>query len=150
MSIKDFAKNLYMKTFDTNETNLMGSFKALKNGELKYVRALLYVHGALAGTEKVRIKIYSDSLYENLLYVSDWSPLQDTEWLGWLRFDFHRENINKNIEYWIAAEITGYTRNADLMYVAQSFDFPWPVYENGEDYFYNHPLAFQLFMYAAR
>jgi hypothetical protein len=147
MSIYDFAKQQYFKTFNTGEINTMGAFKVSENGELKYIRSLFYIHGVLTGTEKIRLKICTDSNYSNVLYTSGWSTLLQSNYYGWIRFDFARENLNKTCTYYVYAEIADYTRNADSFYICQAYDYPWPVYDNSEGSFYNHPLAMQIFCY---
>lgn len=160
MAFKDFANVQYIKTIDTGEAPRMGTFQVAVNGELQYMRVKPYIKGTLSGTEKIRLKIYSDSAFSSLLYTSSWSNIYDVldedgsavtgDWIGWIRVDFNRENINKNMAYYVVAELTGYTRNADDFYIGLAHDFPFPIYDNGESLFYNHPLAFEIFTYTER
>lgn len=152
MSFYDFAKQLYCKTLDDGEIARMGSFSLLVSNELKYMRVLLFINGDIAGTERLRLKIFSDPLHTSLMYTSEWSSLSDisnigTYWLGWLRITFNRESLNKNLTYYLSAEVDGYTRVGGSFYIGLMFDFPWPIYDNNEDIFYDHPLAMQLFGY---
>lgn len=150
MSLKDFAKVQYVKTIDTSEVIKIGSFKDISNGELAHIRLLFYIKGLLSGTEKFRTKVYSDAGFTQLLYTSSWSDFSTASvgnWLGWIRSDFARENINKNLTYYVSCELTGYTRNADTFYIGVARDWPWPIYDNSENLFYNHPYAMQLFTY---
>ena len=54
-------------------------------------------------TEKIRTKFYSDVYRTNLLYTSDWRNLSDIgtsgNWFGFIRTDFHGENLNKYLTY---------------------------------------------------
>lgn len=160
MGFLDFAETQYIKTIDTGEQPRMGTFKVTQNSELKYMRVKPYIQGTLVGTEKIRLKIYSDTTFTSLLYTSSWSNLYEVvdengdvatgDWLGIIRIDFNRENLNKNITYYVVAELTGYTRNADTFYIGLSYDFPFPIYDNGQSLYYNHPIAFEIFTYIER
>lgn len=157
MAFKDFASTQYCKTIDTGELVRLGSFQETTNGFLAHIRAMLVIRGVtnLAGTEKIRLKIFSDVGFSSLLYTSEWSNLSDitglgsADWIGWIRCDFNKHPINKNLVYYVAAELTGYTRNADIFWCGLNYDFPFPVYDNSENLFYDHPLAMQIFSYKA-
>ena len=160
MGFLDFADTQYIKTIDTSETPNMGSFSVTDNGELKYMRVKLFVNGTLGGTEQIRLKIYSDAALTSVLYTSDWSEISNItdengviatgDWFGWIRMDFNRESINKNLTYYVEAEFNNYTRNLDTYYLGLAHDFPFPVFDNGQSLFYNHPLAFEIFTYIER
>jgi hypothetical protein len=151
MAFNEFADTLYCKTFDTDEIVRMGSFQVAESLELQYIRLLIYINGTIAGTERIRLRVYSDSGFSNVLYTSDYSSMSSitglsTRFLGWVRFSFDREHINKNITYYLTAEIDNYTF-AEPFYIGAMYDFPHPIYDNSENLFYDHPIAFQLFGY---
>ena len=160
MSFTDFAETQYIKSIDTSETPRMGSFKVATSGELKYMRVKLYVNGTLGGSEQIRLNICGDAACTSALITSDWSDISDIvdedgvattgNWLGWVRIDFSRENINKNITYYVSAEFNNYTRNAETFWLGLSYDFPYSIYDNSESLFYNHPLAMEIFTYIER
>ena len=151
MAFKNFSEYLYIKTFDDDENARFGSFKTQDNLELEHIRTVAYIRGTLAGTEKMRLKIYSDIAFQNLMFCSDWLNFSDIEiqkdYLFYLRFDFGRQNINKKNKYYVTGEISNYARNGNDFYVGIAHDFPHPVYENSENLFYNHPLTMQIFGY---
>ena len=151
MAFKNFSEYLYIKTFDNDERARFGSFQTQDNMELGHIRTVAYINGTLAGTEKMRLKVYSDLGFNNLMFISDWSNFSDLEkikdYLFYLRFDFDRQNINKNNKYHVACEIANYNRNGDIFYIGIAHDFPHPVYDNSENLFYNHPLVMQIFGY---
>jgi len=151
MAFKNFSEYLYIKTYDNAENARFGSFQTQDNMELGHIRTVAYIRGTLSGTEKMRLKVYSDVGYRNLMFVSDWSNFSDIEiqkdFLFYLRFDFDRQNINKNNRYHVTGEIADYTRNGNDFYFGIAHDFPHPVYDNSEDLFYNHPLVMQIFGY---
>jgi len=144
---------------DTSEKINTGGFKVTENGELGSMRVLLHINGvsSLAGSEELVLTLYSDAALTKPVYVSSASTIaaiaavDDTfgnneNWVGWLRFDFARENINKNIYYYPGIEANNYTRVADF-WMGFSYDFPAPVYDNGESSFFKHNLAYQIFTY---
>lgn len=160
MAFKDFAETQYIKTIDTGESPRLGSFQVLENGELKHVRVKLFIKGNFSGNEQIRLKVYSEPTFQSLLYTSNWSNINQVvdengntvtgNWLGWIRIDFNEENINKNMTYYLEAEFANYTRNSDTYYLGLAHDFPFPIYDNNEPLFYNHPLAFELFLLTER
>lgn len=160
MSFYDFSAEQYVKTIDTSETIRMGSFQVATSLELAHIRILLFIHGvtSLGGSEQVRLKIYTDQYYESstLLYTSSWATVSDitnlgvADWIGWITIDFDRENLNKNQAYYVLAEFQNYTRNSETFYFGLSHDFPWPIYDNSENLFYDHPLAMAIFGYKER
>lgn len=155
MAFQDFSETLYIKTMDTGEEIRVGSFATANNMELKYIRLTLYIDGATPTNEQIRMKIYSDSGFSSLLYTSDWSTLSDitgvsSRWLGWVRVDFNRENINKNKTYYATIESQNYTRILGTYDIGFAYDFPYPLYDNSENLFYNHPIQTQIFGYINR
>lgn len=160
MAFKDFSEEQYIKTINTGETPRLGTFKVLTSGELVYMRVKLYINGLFGGSEQVRLKINSDTAYSSALYTSDWSEISEVvdendaaitgNWLGWIRIDFNNENINKNLTYYVSAEFANYTRNAGTFYLGLAYDFPYSIYDNSENLFYNHPLAMELFLRVER
>lgn len=160
MSFYDFSAEQYVKTIDTGESIRMGNFQVASALELAHIRVLLFIHGvtSLSGSEQIRLKIYSNQYYysSTLLYMSSWANINDitnlgsVDWIGWITIDFARENINKNFVYYVEAEFQNYTRNSETFYLGLSHDFPWPIYDNSEDLFYDHPLAMAIFGYKER
>ena len=155
MSFEQFADLQYVKTIDISEEPRMGSFNVVNDLELQYIRVLLFISGSTVGNERIRLKIYGDMGSNNILYTSNWSNINDisglsTYWLGYIRVDFNRENINKDTDYYVRAELDNYTRNGDTFFIGLCHDFPFPIYDNGQDLFYEHPLAMQIFGYQDR
>ena len=155
MAYQDFADEQYFKTIDTSETPVMGTFQTADNIELQYIQVIIWIQDvtALGGSEQIRLNIYSEDTYTALLYQSNWRSISDItnlgsqNWTGLLRIDFNRENINKNLTYYVRAELQNYTRNADDFWIGLSHDFPFPIYDNGESKFFDHPLAMEIHGY---
>lgn len=150
MSIYQFPNQLYIQPFTQGEDLRMGSFQLVESMELQYIRTQLHIYNQAITTQRVRIKIYGDQDYTDLLYTSSWADLSGANasnyWLGYIRVSFNRENLNKNITYYAAIEIGNYTFSSSS-FIGPTFDFPWPVYDNGAPNFFNHPLTMQIFGY---
>src|SRR4051812_41488192 len=103
MSFYDFSAEQYVKTIDTGESIRMGSFQVVSAIELAHIRVLLYISAvtSLAGSEQIRLKIYTDEFYatSTLIYTSDWADISDIsnlgtiDWIGWITIDFARFNL---------------------------------------------------------
>lgn len=153
MAFTDFSEDQYVRTFNSTGDIRLGAFSSASNLELKHIRLSAYLNGVsnLGGSERIRIKIYGESSYASPLYTSDWSSISSitnlgsTNWIGWIRIDFNNEPINKNLTYYAAAEIGNYTRNGDTFYVGLNYDFPFSIYDNSQDFFYDHPVSMSIF-----
>lgn len=156
MSIKNFSNVQFVKSVDTGEEVRCGRFQLQSSGELGAVRNLVYVQGTLAGTERMRTKFYSDANHTKLLYTSDWSPYLTSaltgDWIGFLKTEYNKENINASLSYYIGVEFDGYTRNGETFYIGVCRDFPYPIYKITPTplWFYQHPLATQVFAWIER
>jgi hypothetical protein len=152
MAFLDFSDNQYIKFADTGEDIRMGGFSTVNNMELKHIRTTIYIDGAIPTTERMKIEIHGHIGVQSLLYTSDWANLADIanvsdRWLGWIRIDFNREPINKDVTYYPKIVLDNYTAIAGSFRIGFAYDFPFPVYDNSQDLFYNHPIAMQIFGY---
>lgn len=158
MSILQFAEYQMIKTIDTSETVEIGQFKPLKHGELKWTRLLIYKHGSIGGSESLTCHwhtsselgtSYATSSAVLLSTVENSSNLNTSgDWFAWIRFVFNRENLSKNISYYLSLQASNYTRNGDTYYIGMPFDYPYPHHtvSLGRTYT-DYPLAFQVFTY---
>ena len=152
MAFQDFADTQYIKTVDTGEEVRIGYFNVQESILLKYIRLTVYINGAKPTTEKLKIELHLDSNYSSLYATSDWTELASIAddmttnyWIGWVRVDFNREPINSNITYYPKIIFDNYTRNyVTEYYIGVAVDFPFPIYDNEEDYFYRHPIQTQF------
>ncbi|MGD8787790.1 MAG: hypothetical protein PVJ60_10225, partial [Phycisphaerales bacterium] len=97
MAITGFPANNAFKVLNTGVEEDLGTLQPGVNQELKYIRLWVYIHGTYGGSETLTLKLYSPN--GTLLHTSDTVTLSGitnigTNWLGWLRFDFNRENIS--------------------------------------------------------
>jgi hypothetical protein len=160
MSIKNFSRDKYIKTFDSDEEIRLGGFSLASgnSGPLGKIRVFMYIQDftALSGNESMAMKIYTSTNYENAYITSDTALLSnitfDTSdplkvgFLGYLTFDFNNEYINSNFTYYPTVAISNYTPNGDNFYIGLAYDYPDPIYDNGGTFFYNHPIAMQIYL----
>lgn len=148
MSINQFSNQLYMQPLTDGETMKVGSFQVQSNMELTHIRTLLYFNNLIPVNQQIRFKVYADSLYSDLLYTSSWALLSQvpctSNWLGYVRIDFAGENLNKNLTYYVLCETQNYTYSVSS-YLALTYDFPFPVYDNTLPAFTDHPFVMQIF-----
>lgn len=114
------------------ETTGMGGLQVDDDTELKHIVVPFYVHGALAGNEKLQVVLYRDSDLSSEVVSSDWAALSDAGitddyWLGRLRFDFQRTWLLDSQRYWAAVKTSGYTRDGDTSYLGYIVDAPLEV-----------------------
>lgn len=156
MAFKDFSNIQYIKTIDTGEEIRMGGFKVASNSEIEYMRPTIYINNGTITNEEMRVNIYSDYGTTSKIFSSSWTKLSDISgmttlyWIGWVRVDFNREPLNKYIWYYPAIELRNYTRVFGGLYIGAAYDFPFPKYDNGQPYFYRHPLQLEIFGYSRR
>jgi len=139
MAYGQFPETLLVKSIDTSETVELGQFQPTANGEIAHIRAHMFKHGTIGGSESVTISIHTSSDLTTAYATSDavtFATIQNSsnlnttgDWIGWFRFDFNRENLNKNQTYYVSCTLTNYTRNSDTYYAGLVYDFPYPTYD---------------------
>lgn len=158
MAFRHFSEYQYIKVMDTSELIKLGGFKLSSSNEISAIRVLTFINGTLGGSEQLRINIYSDVGHSKKIFHSNWTSLNGTisdengtiitgNWFGLLRFDFNRENINKNIFYYASVESQSYNRNGDTFYLGFAHDYPYSRYSQGANAAYEANIAFEIFGY---
>jgi len=147
MAYLQFPKQLLMKTFDTGERVELGGFQTTDNQELRHIRVNLFQNGTPGGLEELTLNLHTSNDFTGTYASSNTVLMSDvTDNLSWVRFDFARPNINKNLTYFATMTTANYTRNADVFYIALAYDFPFPIYTAGANTnFTDHLLASQVF-----
>jgi hypothetical protein len=157
MSVQDFAKTQFIKSFNTGEQVKKGGFRINQDGEWGVLGHIIYIHGTLSGSERIRSKIYSDVDHQNLLYTSDWTNISETQkisgsagWFGYIRNDLNGKINGVLYTMWVWNLITTPERNT--FYIGLTRDFPFPIYKITPTpaYFYEHPLATQIWIWVYR
>lgn len=111
----------------------IGSFQVASAMDLTHIVTHIYIKGALAGSERMRLKIFGNNRYDTPTAVSDWARLSDIEglnggdWLGYIRLDFSGQPLNPNYYYFMRMETQNYTRNGDTHYIAINMDYAVPL-----------------------
>ena len=126
------------KVFETDEVVSGGGATFAADQQLADIVLDLYVLGTLAGTERLRALIYTDSALAKLYATSAWSALADASvdtssgaWLGQLRFAFSPAvHLDAGALYYIAFEIDSYTRSGETLYIAAAYDWPLSINTN--------------------
>ncbi len=160
MSVYDFNRDQYVFILDSNTSQHMGSFKTQDKMELGSIRVGLFLKGIqnFTGNESFKLKIYTESSLTNLLYESNTTLISDisnsdinfsgyNNWYGLVSCEFDRPNINPELTYHLAFEVMNYTRT-NTEHIALFFDYPYPIYDNGQPYYYERSLAFQIYGYS--
>lgn len=160
MAFKQFNDYQLIKTIDTSEVLEIGQLTPKNNGELKYIRLCLFKHGTLSPVNiTLTCKIHTSSDLTAVYAASTAVTLIDVEgadylntsgdWISWVRFDFDRPNINKNISYYVSLTTANYTRNSDTFYIGCAYGYPYPTYDPDTNInnFTDGPLAMQWFSY---
>lgn len=147
MAFKNFAALQQVKVIETGELVQAGGITLGKSQDLANIVVAVYKQGAHAGTEKLRVKLFTDQAMTKLYATSAWSavaaiPGIGTNWIGWLRFDFAGEHLNGQLQYWVGVETTGYTRNGNTFYLSLLRD--WGLGQSG------NPAAASLAVYGLR
>lgn len=143
----------------TSEKLDLGGFLPAANGELAHIRQDLFIRGTHAGSAALFLGLHLSTDFtaafavSNSIFILDMgSPLVGSptgDFVAEVRFDFSRVNLNKNQEYRLSLQSTGYTRTGDTLYVSALRDFPNPTFEisspnsNGAAY----PARKQLFAF---
>ena len=143
----------YVRSFGSSATDVVraGSIQTSHHTELSSIQVLLYIHGALSGSEQMRARIYTDVAYTQLLYTGSWMSLSSisnisTSWWGWFRLDLNREQINDADVYYVALETQNYVPGAaDSTYISVSLD--WPLEQNTNSTPAVPALAMQIYGY---
>lgn len=129
MSYKQFPAVNKIKVLDSAIQEKIGSFQVPAATDLTNILLHIYIKGLLAGNEKVRLKIFSSNRFETPTTISSWINLADIpnlnggDWIGYIRFDFDGQPLNPNYYYYMQLELTGYTRNADVHYIAVNLEY---------------------------
>lgn len=153
MSVEQIVQYQWHKIFEDDEIIKGGSLIPDSDQELGYLRHYIFINGTPSGTEKIRTIIYSQAGNNgSIIAISNWSNISDiegskTNWQGWIRVDFNREQLKSGVEYYFAIEINGYARNQNTFFISAKFDFDNSVYPNTSDQFTSYPIATEVYTY---
>jgi hypothetical protein len=128
-----YPSQLLVKVMDTGELVDCGGRTLEDATELKWVQLHLMRVGTPAGSERVRMKVFTDSALSKLYATSDWVSLAEAtgstgNWKGAVRFDFGRQHLDAGTPWHFAVEATSYARSGDTFYLGFPLDWPYPIH----------------------
>jgi hypothetical protein len=127
MSIKQF-NNFQDVSVLQNDSDIMKLALLLptESFQLQYIMAKVYLQGSFTN-ESLKLRLHSSDNYNLILAESNSVNLDNsgTNYLGWIRFDFNRQELFSGFTYHLTAVSNGYTRNGDILYI--SFVHDWPI-----------------------
>lgn len=133
-----FPKEFYVKPFDTGTPSKLCEFVSDVDMELSHIVVSILKNGTSAGSESLQLKIYTSWDLTKAAYASSSARLLTATgaannecWLGRLRFDFDRVNIEAGVSYYLVLETTSYTRSNLTYYLGAVLDWPDQVYTQG-------------------
>ena len=147
MAIINFPENQFALILDSSTEFHVASHTLSESGELRNIRAKIFNKGDNSAS-RIRLNVYPENS-NNKLFSSEWVNISDIEqnFYGFIRFDFQKNNIQKNYKIKIFAEIENYSTDLETNYFAFIYDFPIPVYDNLETHFNDHPIALEDFIF---
>lgn len=133
MTVIKYLNSDYFKVSDIAESVFAGGFVLDESMQVKQLLCHIYKHGALAGSESIVAKVYSDSSLTKLLFQS--SPYllstasMTTYWRGLIPLEFATEKfLEAGKSYYIVFELSNYTRSADSFYISFLVENTEPIY----------------------
>jgi len=138
MAIKQFPKQQYFRSLDSDSVTKLGYFRVPEGIELRHMMVSLYVQGLIVTPFNFRLNMYGSSDSVTPIFTSDWAELSAASllnndfdppiayvnnWLGNIYVDFNDEPLNPALNYFISAETSGYTRVGDSFYVGVNLDW---------------------------
>lgn len=138
MAFKQFPKQQYFRSLDSDQVTRIGYFNLQDGTELTEMMITLFVRGLIVTPFQIRMNVYGNDDQAEPIFSSSWATLSaatllnnDTDpgiayvnnWLGTMYFDFPGYPLNPNINYFMSIETLGYTRNADAFYIGINLDW---------------------------
>lgn len=142
MAFKQFPKQQYFRSLDSDSVTKLGYFKVQDGVEMTTMMVTIFVRGLIVTPFQFRLNMYGSDSSITPVFSSDWATLSaatllnnDSDpavpyvnnWLGNIYVDFNYEPLNPNINYYISAETLGYTRIGDTFFIGVNLDWYSPV-----------------------
>lgn len=137
MAITQYPNAFWVRIAETNKELKLANISLAARIELKYIQLFLVKVGTAGGSEQMRVKVYADPTYTTAIATSSYVTLASMDgigagaWLGQARFDFARENLAASQTYYLAMQLTSYTRNGTTFYIGAKTDWPDAVGSGG-------------------
>lgn len=142
MSVLQFPDIGYFKLADNTVSNFIecGYFNLSEGIELQYMLLSVFQRGVIVTPYTVRMNVYGTDALESPIFSSSWETLSmstltldeagthySNNFYGNIYLTFAGNPLNPNIDYYMALELSGYTRVADTYYFAAQLDWSSPV-----------------------
>lgn len=143
MSLLNFSNNLFSIIWNTSEELPISNIEITDNLELEHIRVKCYKRNSPGGAVTLRLYNSSGAIVceSNTIQLSEIT----SNFLGLIRFDFQRNNIQAG-NYILKAEISGpYLRFSYGLFFSMIYDFPVKIYSNTKKHFDEHSIAIEVF-----
>lgn len=142
MAFKQFPKQQYFRSLNSDTVTKLGYMKVQDGMEMTSMMVTIYMQGIIVTPFNFRLNFYGSNSSTTPVFTSDWATLSATtllnndvdpaipyvnNWLGNIYVDFDYEPLNPNLNYYISAETSGYTRVGDSFYIGVNLDWYSPV-----------------------
>lgn len=127
MSVAQWPDKIEVLVLESSGIQPVCGFTLPEPTELMHVVLWFRKVGTAGGSERFRLKVFGNPDLTAPLATSNWFKLSDmeamaTQWLGWARFDFARENLRDSRRLYLGIEPDSYTRNGTTFYVSVLLD----------------------------
>lgn len=127
MSVAQWPDKISVLVLESSGVQPVCAFTLPEATQLKYIPLWFRRVGTAGGSERFRLKVFGNVDMTAPLATSAWFNLASmeamtTNWLGWARFDFDRQNLYAGRRYYLGIEPDSYTRNGTTFYVGVLLD----------------------------
>lgn len=143
MSFLNFSENLFAVIWNTPEALEISDIEFTEAMELEHIRVKCFKRNSPSGSVKLQLKSANGAIIceSNTINLSD---IQQN-FLGLIRFDFNRNNVQVG-KYRLSALIHGpYVRVSYGLFFSMIYDFPVRIYTNAKKHFDEHSIAIEIF-----
>jgi len=122
MSYFQFPAVNKLKIIDASGEHI-GAFQVADDQDLEHLTIGVYIQGTVAPGCRARISLYGAERYDSPLAVSDWADLEESSWIGNIRFDFNGFPLDSSNTYQMRVETQNYTRNGSTHFISCVCDY---------------------------
>lgn len=149
MGISNFPNKQYAKPL-ASDALYIGSFKTARHQQLEHIRLLIAIKGDLTlPSEFLTLYLQGSENQGTWIAKADFSLSQidyTSYWYGFVRFDFDRVNLNKNLTYHLKLGTTGYTES-DTHKIMVVYDYPLRTYGTVDSVPTSNTFKFEIYCY---
>ncbi|MGV8130685.1 MAG: hypothetical protein ACP5N7_01120 [Candidatus Pacearchaeota archaeon] len=155
MSGYEFNDPIFVKTLDTAESFIIGSYKLPTTytgaKELNYIMVAINIENMSITNEGFKLQLHADSTGNSLLVESAISNLSEipnisTRWNGLLRFTFPIYPLSTSIFYYMKIVPINYVRPVGG-HIGLTYDWPASHTQNVSSTPYNRPIFHKVYFW---